>query len=102
MTRLLLDRGANKDALTKVRARCRGSVRGVVCGAALRPCGGAQDGCTPLLRAAQNGQLEVVRLLLERGADKEAKDKVRRQSAAEFLPLPASREATVAARQTYD
>jgi len=33
-----------------------------------------QDGRTPLLWAASKGHLEVVSLLLERGADKEARD----------------------------
>ena len=40
-------------------------------------CGRAQNGRTPLYFAAQGGRLECVQLLLERGADKEAKDKVR-------------------------
>ncbi len=35
-----------------------------------------QDGRTPLHMAAQNGQLEVVRLLLGEGANKEAAEKV--------------------------
>ena len=35
-------------------------------------CGRAQSGKTPLNIAAMNGQLEVVRLLLEHGADKDA------------------------------
>jgi hypothetical protein len=38
---------------------------------------GAQYGYTPLHYAASNGQLECARLLLERGADKEAKEDVR-------------------------
>ena len=38
-------------------------------------CGRAQDGLTPL-HYAPNGHQECVRLLLERGADKDAKDNV--------------------------
>lgn len=33
-----------------------------------------QDGWTPLMHAAINGRKEVVALLLEKGANKEAKD----------------------------
>ena len=44
---------------------------------ALRLCGRAQKGWTPLHYAALYGHLVVVRLLLERGADKEAKSNVR-------------------------
>ncbi len=33
----------------------------------------AQDGCTPLICAAENGHADCVRLLLDAGADKEAK-----------------------------
>ena len=40
-------------------------------------CGGAQYGNTPLHLAARYGHLEVAQLLLERGADKEAKANVR-------------------------
>ena len=35
-----------------------------------------QGGLTPLLRAAWEGQVEVASLLLDRGADPEARDKV--------------------------
>ena len=49
-------------------------------------CGGAQSGKTPLHDAAICGYLDIVQLLLERGADKEAKDNVRA-----LLP-PAKRE----------
>ena len=41
------------------------------------PCDGAQNGWTPLHAASNSGRLKVVRLLLERGADKEADDNVR-------------------------
>jgi hypothetical protein len=44
---------------------------------ALLLCGRAQDGLTPLRWAALYGHLEVVRLLLDRGADKDAKENVR-------------------------
>ena len=44
---------------------------------ALLCCDCTQDDKTPLLFAVEEGQLEVVRLLLELGADKEAKDTVR-------------------------
>ena len=33
-----------------------------------------QDGRTPLLRAADKGQTEIAKMLLEKGADVEAKD----------------------------
>ncbi len=36
-----------------------------------------QGGFTALLRAASNGHTDCVRLLIERGADKEAKTSVR-------------------------
>jgi hypothetical protein len=45
--------------------------------AVLRRSGMAQNGDTPLHYAAQRGHVECVALLVERGADKEAKDKVR-------------------------
>jgi ankyrin repeat protein len=46
---------------------------------ALLCCGCTQTGfrLTPLLSALEEGKLEVVRLLLERGADMEAKNMVR-------------------------
>ncbi len=40
-------------------------------------CLGAQDGYTPLYVAALNGHLECMRLLLDRGEDKDAKTTVR-------------------------
>ena len=36
-----------------------------------------QDGCTPLIRAAAKGKTETAAMLIERGADLEAKDNVR-------------------------
>ncbi len=78
---LLLECSADKNPKVKVRT-CRrtGAVRSTI--AALRrplscsACGGLQDGRTLLHLAAQTGQLEVARLLLERDVDMEAKDKV--------------------------
>jgi ankyrin repeat protein len=49
----------------------------------------AQSGNTPLHNAAQSGHASVVTLLLERRADKDAKDKVR------------TRHAHAPARSTY-
>ena len=48
--------------------------------------GCAQEGTTPLHRAAQAGHASVVTVLLEFGADKDAKDEVRRAA-----PAPAAR-----------
>jgi hypothetical protein len=45
--------------------------------AALRRCGCAQCGSTPLHDAAHNGQVACVALLVERGANNKAKDEVR-------------------------
>jgi ankyrin repeat protein len=39
----------------------------------------SQDGKTAFMYAAENGQLEVVKYLMENGADKEAKDIVSAQ-----------------------
>ncbi len=41
----------------------------------------AQDGWTALIWAAEKGHADCARLLLDSGADKEAKDKVRATSA---------------------
>ena len=46
-------------------------ISGPLCGAA------AQFGQTPLIRAADNGHIESMRMLLDRGADMEAKGRVR-------------------------
>ena len=43
----------------------------------------AQDGQTPLHKAADRGHADVVRLLLEAGANKDAVDKVGRALALE-------------------
>jgi ankyrin repeat protein len=48
----------------------------------LRCVGRAQSGKTPLHNAAQNGHASVITLLLECGADKEAKNDVRRAAHA--------------------
>ena len=38
-----------------------------------------QDGCTPLIYAAASGATETAAMLIDRGANLEAKDKVRRK-----------------------
>ena len=38
-----------------------------------------QDGCTPLIMAAANGAMETAAMLIDRGADLEAKKNVRRK-----------------------
>jgi hypothetical protein len=40
-------------------------------------CATTQLGCTALIRAAENGRTDCVRLLIEVGADKDAKMKAR-------------------------
>ena len=54
-----------------------GATRPRVADAAALRAGGAQDGYTPLLWALCNGHYDVVRLLLERGANKNATNNVR-------------------------
>ena len=55
-------------------------------------CDRAQYGYTPLHKAALNGHLECARLLLERGADKDANDTVR-VAAAPLAPAKEYRSA---------
>jgi hypothetical protein len=72
------------------------------CAHALRSAA-SQGGNTPLLLAAHKGHLEVARLLLEHGAEKEAKDEVRRSltpSVAALTPC-ALRPRRVAIRRCY-
>jgi ankyrin repeat protein len=56
VVKLLLDRGANPNAQLSFKPA---NVRGIM----------MTRGATPLIRAAANGDLEVVKLLLEHGAD---------------------------------
>jgi uncharacterized protein len=82
-TRLLVERGADLEALSqasfaKVRplgtaafARDRECAL-VLLGAGADPNGRGEGGFTPLHSAAQNGDVELVRLLLEHGADASA------------------------------
>jgi hypothetical protein len=58
-------------------AACADVANTSVPAAALRRCGCAQASFTPLLLAVKSGHVECVKLLVERGADKEAKDEVR-------------------------
>ena len=79
-TRLLVERGADREALStasfaKVRplgtaafARDHESAR-VLLEAGVDPNGSSEGDFTPLHTAAQNGDTELVRLLLEHGAD---------------------------------
>ena len=80
--KLLLDRGADKDAKTQARGFALPSTkhaRALLIPLCLGPplCCAFQNGITPLLNAIFNGRLECVRLLLDRGADKEAAGQVR-------------------------
>lgn len=86
IVRLLVERGAYKEAKSDVCTRCIGPAatrcvwaqRVVCCSAVLsRLRRRAQGGITPLYEAARNGHLEVARLLLDHGADKDAKTDVR-------------------------
>ena len=45
-----------------------------------------QDGRTPLIRAAWRGRTDCIRLRLESGADKDAKDNVRGTKYIDVLP----------------
>jgi hypothetical protein len=56
---------------------CADAAAASLSAAALRRCGCAQNGNTPLHQAAVNGHVECVALLVERGANKEAKNNVR-------------------------
>ena len=82
--KLLLQRGAYKDAKSSVRTRAAlvqwnlAHLNSV----ALTPrrcttLSGAQAGCSPLHFAAKNDHVAATRLLLERGADKDARNDVR-------------------------
>jgi hypothetical protein len=50
----------------------------LVCVSCADGCRAPQDGRTPLMCAARGGKLEVARELISKGADIEAKDRVRR------------------------
>jgi ankyrin repeat protein len=66
--------------------------------AALRRCERAQDGNTPLQWAAFKGDVACVKLLVERGANKEAKNTVRCDAHLQSLLLCA---APTLGRTTY-
>ena len=101
IARILLDRGADISATDNVRCaaraprpwlccslhRCRSRAALTLASARPPPAlvlrAGAQNGEAPLLHAVRSGNEALVALLLDRGADLEKKDAVRRAA-----PLP--------------
>jgi uncharacterized protein YerC len=80
VVRLLLGKGVNKEAVSKVGCapafRAEEHAPDLAWPLDLSPLTTLQDGWTPLHFAALSGHLEVIRLLLQKGAKKEAADEV--------------------------
>ena len=69
--KLLIAKGANVNARVCGKRRLRQSARATAPRPApTSPCSGCyEDGATPFLRAAQSGDVELMKLLLAHGAD---------------------------------
>jgi len=80
-SRLLLEKGADANAKNAVRA-CVAHAWAAALRRPLRRAVRVQAGATPLHTAAEWNQLELVTLLLENGASKEATNNVRPNAAA--------------------
>ena len=79
VAKLLIKKGAPLDAKDKVRAR-RGP-HAPPCATLTRAPYAAQDGDTPLHLASKNGHTDVAKLLIEKGAEVDATNKVRARPA---------------------
>jgi hypothetical protein len=81
---------------------CADAAAASVSAAALRRCGCAQDGYTPLHWAADNGHVACVALLVERGANKDAKTNVRCAAPSPAAAPDGHNERTVACLSERD
>ena len=80
VAQLLLDTGADKDAKNNVRPDSSICSAPHLCSRTRGVSVDSQDGNTALHYAAAYGHLEVAKLLLDAGSDKDAKDNVRLDS----------------------
>ena len=75
-----------KVCITQWHPKCRIPLTRCLCAP---PC--TQFGLTALFWAADEGHLDIVKLLLERGAQKDLQDKVRRREGCGAAPMGAMR-----------